>query len=243
VYHNSFPLVSIITVVYNSRNKIEDTIKSILNQKYSNKELIIIDGGSTDGTIENINKFRSDIKVLISEKDNGIYDAMNKGVISAKGDWLIFMNSGDSFYDNDVLDRVFSKNMFYPKLKIIYGNYLLKDSNTIISPQIYCYDYYFYFETLCHQAIFFNKESFKLIGNFDLKYKVIADRDWLYRAQKKGVKFFKLDIAICQWEKEGFSSNNLVVWKDEVDLYRHIYFQSKFKIFIYKTIRKILNYF
>ena len=94
--------ITIITVVYNALNHVEDTLKSIFEQDYSNKEIIIIDGESTDGTLELISKYQDNIDHLISEKDNGVYDAMNKGIKLSNGNWICFMNAGDIFYKNDV---------------------------------------------------------------------------------------------------------------------------------------------
>ncbi len=97
--------VTVITVVYNDVKSIEDTVLSVINQNYFNIEYIIIDGGSTDGTLEKIKKYKNRISI-ISEKDNGIYDAMNKGIREAKGDIIGFLNSGDIFYDNSVVSDI-----------------------------------------------------------------------------------------------------------------------------------------
>ena len=96
-------LISIITVSYNAVKTIEDTINSVLNQTYPNIEYIIIDGGSTDGTLDVIKKYQDKITYWVSEPDKGIYDAMNKGALKATGVWLHFMNAGDTFYDEQVL--------------------------------------------------------------------------------------------------------------------------------------------
>jgi cellulose synthase/poly-beta-1,6-N-acetylglucosamine synthase-like glycosyltransferase len=96
------PLISIITVVYNGEKFLEETIKSVINQTYDNVEYIIIDGGSSDGTIDIIKKYEDYIDYWVSEKDNGIYDAMNKGIDLATGIWINFMNAGDLFFDNTI---------------------------------------------------------------------------------------------------------------------------------------------
>ena len=103
------PLVSIITVVYNDAKHIENTLQSIISQDYEEKEIIVIDGQSTDGTTEKARAFGESISCLVSEPDKGVYDAMNKGIDQARGEWIIFMNSGDSFYTTDVLSQFFSK--------------------------------------------------------------------------------------------------------------------------------------
>src|SRR5699024_3733405 len=102
------PKISIITVVFNNAKDIEYTIQSVLNQSYEHVEYIIIDGLSTDGTLDILNKYRAQIDILISEKDKGIYDAMNKGLEQATGDYVLFLNSGDAFYDKNTLSEVFT---------------------------------------------------------------------------------------------------------------------------------------
>lgn len=111
----NYPLVTVITVVYNAKELLEETILSVLNQTYSNIEYIIVDGGSTDGTLDIIKKYQDKISKYISEPDQGIYDAMNKGMSLSKGQWLNFMNAGDSFYSNDVLQKVFERE--FSKMK------------------------------------------------------------------------------------------------------------------------------
>src|SRR5690606_11151151 len=100
--------ISIITIVYNNVRDIEYTIRSVMKQTYANIEYIIVDGFSTDGTLDVIEKYREEIAILISEKDNGIYDAMNKGLNVATGDYVLFLNSGDELYEDMTLEKVFS---------------------------------------------------------------------------------------------------------------------------------------
>ena len=100
------PKISVITVCFNAVETIEETILSVINQTYSNIEYIIIDGASTDGTVDIVNKYRDKIACFVSEPDKGIYDAMNKAVKVAKGDWLFFINSDDVFINNECLQNV-----------------------------------------------------------------------------------------------------------------------------------------
>ncbi len=119
------PKISIVTVCYNAERNIEKTILSVINQTYDNIEYIVIDGGSNDGTLSVINKYASKIDKVISEPDKGIYDAMNKGITLAKGDWINFMNAGDSYVDSCVLKLV-SDNI-NSNCDMIYGDIILEE--------------------------------------------------------------------------------------------------------------------
>ncbi len=122
-----FPLVSVVTVVYNGEQHLEETILSVVNQTYDNIEYIIIDGGSTDGTLDIIRRYEGRIDYWMSEKDGGIYDAMNKGVEVATGDWVICMNSGDAFYNNTVLQSVMHR--ISDADDVVYGQYVVNYGN------------------------------------------------------------------------------------------------------------------
>ena len=116
----NYPKVSIITVVYNGIEFLEETIKSVIAQTYPNIEYIIVDGGSKDGTLDIIKKYEAHISKWISEPDKGIYDAMNKGIDLATGDWQNFLNAGDSFVDNNVLEKIFTTNL--ENITLVYGD-------------------------------------------------------------------------------------------------------------------------
>ena len=115
------PLISIITISYNAANTIERTILSIINQTYSNIEYIIEDGKSKDGTLDIVNKYKHQISAIYSEKDKGIFDAMNKALHRSTGEWIIFMNAGDTFHNNEVISNIFETQI--PKeISVIYGD-------------------------------------------------------------------------------------------------------------------------
>ena len=114
--------VSIITVVRNAVGKIEPTVRSVLSQDYGNVEYIVIDGGSTDGTVDIINRYRDRMASFVSERDEGIYDALNKGVMQATGDWIGIMNAGDVFAADDVLSRIFGSSENNLCCDVIYGD-------------------------------------------------------------------------------------------------------------------------
>lgn len=161
-------IVSIITVVYNGVSTLEKTIQSVVNQTYENVEYIIIDGGSTDGTLDIIKKYEDKINYWVSEEDKGIYDAMNKGIKVAKGDWIYFLGADDILYDvlHKVIDNLDSSK------SAIYGDVYMPKKHKIYDGKFTKFKMMFH--NICHQAIFYNKEVFKN-KQFDLKYKLLAD--------------------------------------------------------------------
>jgi glycosyltransferase involved in cell wall biosynthesis len=211
----SNPLVSIIVVTYNAIDTINSTIQNILNQTYKNKELIIIDGASNDGTIQIIENYSAHLSYFFSEKDNGIYDAMNKGIPQALGDWIIFMNSGDYFANSTVLEDVFEIKKIRDEVNVIYGNTVINKSDSIINPPKKINKNYFYFETICHQSLFCKRSAFNSLGTFNTDYKLLADREWLLRARLLKLGFQYIPVNICIWETSGFSSNNLNLYNLE----------------------------
>ena len=121
--------VTVVTVTYNAEDFLEETILSVINQTYKNVEYIVVDGLSTDGTLNIIKKFTDDIDIWVSEKDAGIYDAMNKAIDIASGEWIVFMNAGDSFYNSDVIQEVFDG---MPEgAELVYGHHAWKHDGKV----------------------------------------------------------------------------------------------------------------
>ena len=238
--------ISIITVVYNNVNNIEDTILNVLKVKenYKNLEYLVIDGGSSDGTVDVIQKYQSGIDFWMSEPDEGIYDAMNKGITNANAEWIIFMNSGDLFYDNGVLNTIFDENQI-ERTDIIYGKTKSKNTNRTIIPPKKVNKSYFFANTICHQSIFFNKKLFNELALYDLNYKIISDRDHLFRSCASNAKFKYVDTIISIWDEEGFSNDNILLFKKEVSFFRKqnfnfiercfLLFESRFRNLLIKT--------
>jgi glycosyltransferase involved in cell wall biosynthesis len=164
-------MISIITVVKNAESTIEETILSVINQKYSSYEYIIIDGGSTDSTISIIQKYSKYISYFVSEPDKGIYDAMNKGISISKGEWLYFLGSDDIFFNDNVLNNVFL-NKEYNDFDVIYGNVLMKQSQLIFDGEFDLLKHFH--KSVCQQAIFYRKVVFNL-ERFNIKYITTAD--------------------------------------------------------------------
>lgn len=182
IFKKSFkdnPLITIITVVYNNEKFLEESIQSLHKQNYNNYEHIIIDGGSTDGTLDIIKKYESKVDYWCSEKDKGIYDAFNKGMQLAKGEYLGFLNSDDCFSNNtlEILNRYIKKN---PKIDFFFG--AVKKHWGILhgyKPYKIYWSWGFYSS---HSTGFFIKtEAAKKVGFYNLKYKYSSDYDYFFR--------------------------------------------------------------
>ncbi len=164
-------MVSIITVVRNGATTIERTILSVINQDYQDYEFIIIDGKSTDDTLKIINLYSDRIQKVISEPDNGIYDAMNKGISLATGDWVYFLGCDDILYSKSILSEIFKNNL--GMIDVVYGNVMYEHSKIIYDGE---FDYNkFSNKCVCHQAIFYRRSLFSKFGSFETKYVTTAD--------------------------------------------------------------------
>ena len=202
---NSAPRISVITVVYNRVASMEDTILSVINQEYANVEYIVIDGGSTDGTLEIINKYSDRISKYVSEPDNGIYDAMNKGIALASGDWINFMNCGDRFASNTAFS-FFQKGAL--DADIVYGDAIIQYPGFESPWPILNLKDMWKRAAFCHQACFTRTEVMKEF-KFDLSYSVSADFDFLYRAWRLNLRFRYVHELICYYDfREGASITN-----------------------------------
>ena len=200
---NNEPLVTIITVVYNSVFLLEETILSVINQTYQNIEYIIIDGASNDGTIDIIKKYEDKISLWISEPDKGIYDAMNKGIDLANGAWINFMNAGDKFFNESIVESIFKTNN-YEQYDIIYGNYeYINSIGLSIYKKARNLGGMWKFMPFCHQTLFMKinviKEYYFNINNF------AADHELIYKCYNRKLEFLKLDLIIATYLSGGVS--------------------------------------
>ncbi|MGN0001919.1 MAG: glycosyltransferase family 2 protein [Sphingobacterium composti] len=200
------PTISIITIVYNNVRDIEHTILSVINQTYSNIEYIVIDGASTDGTLDIIQQYRGSIDVLVSEKDSGIYDAMNKGLAKATGDYVLFLNSGDELFDNNTIQIIVEKGN---NADIIYGETKLVDEKRNVigdrrhkAPVHFDWKSFQYGMNVCHQAIYVKRE---IAQPYDLQYKLSADVDWVIRAAKKAKSTQNVNCYVARYLVGGMS--------------------------------------
>lgn len=201
--------VSVITVCYNASQVLERTIRSVLEQTYPDIEYIVIDGNSTDGTQEIIKRYSARITKYLSEPDSGIYDAMNKGITMAEGDYVNFMNAGDIFSSPDVIQKVvdFADN----RADVIYGysTAVLPNGRRKVFP---CDS----FDLIRKRPIYRHNASFTRASlhkqyPFDLAksdiFKYALDYDNIFKLFTEGAQFQKIDVDVVTWDKEGASDN------------------------------------
>lgn len=202
--------ITIVTVTFNCRDIVEKTIKSVLSQDYANIEYIIIDGNSQDGTKDIINKYIDRIDTFISEPDKGIYDAMNKGLERATGDWVFFLNSGDVLYDNKTISTVFSNSL--KGFDVCWGDYyVIKDNITVkrkCDTPFFKNNKFFHGMGFSHQSVFVRTRKAQEL-KFDLSYKCCADYNMMMQLHKNGSRFIYLPTIISTVEgRGGFSISN-----------------------------------
>ncbi|KQL45575.1 hypothetical protein AN963_10945 [Brevibacillus choshinensis] len=195
------PKISIITVTYQAGPRLEATIQSVMGQTYRNKEYIVVDGGSTDETLALVERYRRFINTVISEPDEGIYDAMNKGLtmVSPDSDYVIFMNAGDVFYNHVVLDALLPGRTGAGHL---YGN--IYRNGSVVSQAARLSDFYLSTQMICHQSILFATRLHRRVL-YDCHYSISADFKAVLEMRKNGDTFEKVDQAICKYEGGGVS--------------------------------------
>jgi Glycosyltransferases involved in cell wall biogenesis len=202
------PLFSIVTVSYNCIETIEKTILSVIAQDCNDYEYIIIDGGSTDGTVDVIKKYQDKIAYWCSEKDSGIYNAMNKGVDRASGRWINFLNSGDVFADEQVLSIVKNEIATFPDVDVIYGNILIERNGQLVVKHAEdpCNKQRMYF---CHQSSFAKAELLKQL-KFNEKYKMSADFSFFKHLYYLSKIFHKIDRPLVIYDLRGISNTQRI---------------------------------
>lgn len=228
------PKITIVTVCYNCEADIERTIESVISQTYSNLEYIIIDGASNDGTMDIANRYADRITKVVSEPDKGIYDAMNKGIKLATGEWINFMNVGDVFHGPQTIEKVF-QNYVDCGESIVYGRTKVIDrgNNKVIFQGFSALDYM----PTHHQAIFTRTSEMKA-HPFNLKYKIIADAEFFYRLYKRNPKHYKVDTIVVDYDNSGLSSfQEKEMLKEQIVMYLSSYNFFKALDVIYTLIR------
>ncbi|WP_024996018.1 glycosyltransferase family 2 protein [Bacteroides graminisolvens] len=207
------PLFSIITVTYHAESVLEETILSVVSQTYHNIEYIIVDGASKDRTLSIVNKYRDKIQAVVSEPDKGLYDAMNKGLKMAKGEYVCFLNAGDTFHEDDTLQLIvhqLNKSNVLPD--VIYGETALVDAQRhfvrmrrLQTPDTLNWKSFRQGMLVCHQA-FIAKRA--LAETYDLNYRFSADFDWCIRVMKKASLLHNTRLNLIDYLDEGMTTKN-----------------------------------
>lgn len=201
------PKISVITVVYNGVSLIERTIRSVLEQTYTNIEYIIIDGASSDGTLEIIEKYQDKIALTHSGKDNGIYDAMNRGLKDAKGDYVLFLNAGDTLFEKDTIEHVFRANddadVYYGNTAVVNEDNVILGDRRLTPPETLNWKSLRFGMCVSHQSFIAKR---LLCSYYDLSYTVSADIDWVINVLKQSGRVSNTHLYISRF-LEGGTSN------------------------------------
>ena len=246
--NTNWPKVSIVTVVYNSEKYIEATIKSVIAQNYPNLDFVIIDGGSEDSTMEIVNSYSDYISTIVTEEDEGIYNAMNKAKKYCEGNWMCFLNSGDLFFNDNVLLDIFN---IVKKVNtdFVYGDtayYSISEKYQYLEGKMVDENDFRFSFPICHQSMFFSKNIIDQMHWYNESFKVVADWDLVTRIFLEK-KYKKLYVNLCvskflidemNW-KNGVGS--LWEWVLLTNKYRSkITTSISFVIFLVKCMRYIL---
>ena len=238
--------ISVITVVFNDVSNIRETIESFFSQTWEDKEYIIIDGGSTDGTVEIIKEYADKLAYWCSEKDQGIYDAMNKAILHVTGDWINFLNSGDIYCSNDSLEKAITEIPSSENIDFVYGNSMMREKYSDIP--IYAdsntnqLEYYPIFR---HGSSLINAETqkrFKFNLNKEKSFSYALDWDMIYRCYHEGCSFKKINTFIQVYSKDGTSSHSFKsIWYNYKITTQYRFSFKKTTYAIKKLLREIFN--
>ena len=212
--NNPHPKFSIITVTYNAGKVLEDTIQSVVFQTYRNVEYIIVDGGSTDNTLDVAHKYQERISKVISEPDKGLYDAMNKGIRMATGDYLCFLNAGDELHENETLQNIVYTLKGKELPDVIYGETAIVDEEghflhmrRLSTPEHLHWKSFKEGMLVCHQA-FLTRRELALANPYDLRYRFSADFDWCIRIMKQSKNLHNTHLTLIDYLNEGMTTQN-----------------------------------
>lgn len=219
------PTVSIITIVYNGVDTLAKTIQSIARQSYSHIEYIVVDGGSTDGTVDVIKDYGKVVTKWISEPDEGLYDAMNKGIDMATGDYLWFINSGDEIFDRDTLSELFEKNSL---ADVYYGDTVMVDKDGKVigerrlqPPYSLCWTDFKKGMLVSHQSIIVSRT---IAEKYNTKYRFSADFEWCMVALKKAHSVVNTQLVLSRFLDGGLTKQNIIPGlKERFDIMRRYF--------------------
>lgn len=208
------PKFSIITVTYNADKVLESTLQSVISQNYENVEYILVDGGSTDHTLEIARRYKNHISQIISEPDKGLYDAMNKGIRLATGDYLCFLNAGDKLHENNTLQKITQTLTNEALPDVIYGETAIVDEKgdflhmrRLSTPEQLDWKSFKQGMLVCHQA-FFARRELAIVRLYDLQYRFSADFDWCIRIMKEARHLHNTRLTLIDYLNEGMTTRN-----------------------------------
>lgn len=212
MHNHPTPKFSVITVCYNAEATLEDTIQSVISQTYHHVEYIIVDGASKDRTMDIVNRYRERISVVVSEPDKGLYDAMNKGIRLATGDYLCFLNAGDSFHEDDTLQQMVHSIHGTQLPDVLYGETELVDHEghflrmrRLQAPEHLTWKSFRQGMLVCHQAFFARRD---LVMPYDLGYRFSADFDWCIKIMKQSKVLHNTHLTLIDYLSEGMTTRN-----------------------------------
>ena len=236
--------IAIIIINYKKIQTLKQTVESVLSQTYLDKEYIVIDGGSKDGAVDFL-KSQDKITYWVSEKDGGLYNAMNKGIRKLSGDYVIFMNSGDVFFDRNVLSDIFNGKVY--NADVMYGSTIYKYGNGGILRNPRDLNVMSYELPFCHQSCFVKSKLMKNI-EYDESYKLIADYNFFYQGWKKNWQFVQINKIVAIYDTTGVSADPARKWQiygerckihgDDTSLlfYNYLNIKTALKCFLAKII-------
>jgi glycosyltransferase involved in cell wall biosynthesis len=201
------PLISVVTVVYNGSQHLEQAVQSVINQDYENIEYIIIDGGSTDGSVDIIRKYGDKIAYWVSEPDQGIFHAMNKGIKKATGDFIGILNA-DDWYEPGIITQVAKAAADKSEQVVFYFDYYHYDEELSVDSKVKRFSTREYWKgmSILHQAMFIDRRVYERFGQYDLTYRLAADYEFLLRMVAEGVEFVKIETHGVTFRRGGEST-------------------------------------
>ncbi len=208
----TYPKITIITVVFNAVKYLESTIRSVQDQKYKNIEFIIIDAGSSDGTIDIIKKYESLVSKWISEIDEGLYYAMNKGLKMATGEYVMFLNAGDMLYNDEVLSLIFTSSA--TEADIYYGETMIVDQQgkeiglrRLKAPEKLKWREMKNGMVVCHQSVIVRRS---ITPFFDTRYRIASDYLWVLQSLKSAEGIVNTGTVISRFMDGGMNKSNII---------------------------------